>query len=97
VLLSPAEGAVLTTYPRTATLTWQAVSTAASYTVEVQCLHCAVVGQYTHGGQRDRHLDLLRHATVPGDNEGRWRVTAINAGGTAGPPSAWRSFSFRTG
>jgi PKD repeat protein len=97
VLLSPADGAVLTTYPRTATLTWQAVSRAARYTVEIQCLHCAVVGQWNTVDSATVTSTSYTSTAFPGDNDFRWRVTAVKADGTAGAPSNWRQLTFRTG
>lgn len=90
-LLSPADGAVLTNFPRDATVRWQPVPTASEYRVEVECIFCA--------RQRvvdTRTSDTSESFTFTGDNEGRWRVTAILPDGTE-LASQWRSFRFRTG
>jgi hypothetical protein len=96
VHLSPRNGIILTDFPRTATLTWRAVPGAARYDVEVECLHCAVVGQWNPVANAT--VTQPNHTfTFPGDNDGRWRVTAIATNGTRGATSVFWTFKFFTG
>jgi hypothetical protein len=97
-LVSPQEGAVFDNYPRTAKFSWKTVFGAAKYLVEVQCsvkdmdsgkiswIDCKKV--YVTDAQFT--LD-----TFPGAQQGRWRVTAFDAGGGEGESSDWRTFRFK--
>jgi Domain of unknown function (DUF6777) len=93
VLSSPADGSLFFHYPRETTLQWQAVTGAAQYDVEIQCDTC------------DGQWSTWRQATVTGtsyaftwvgDNQGRWRVTAIAPNGTRGPSSGFWYFRYDT-
>ncbi len=94
VLLSPANGAVLFTYPRDTTLTWRAVSGAARYSVEVLCDTCGSTA-WTPWLTTTTTATSIRF-TWAGDNTGRWRITAIAPDGTVGTPSAYRDFRYDT-
>jgi hypothetical protein len=92
---SPADGTLLTNYPRYTDLTWQATAGAASYLVEIQCLDCAAIGQWS-SWQSATTTGTNYPFTWVGDNYGRWRVTAIGADGSQGTPSGWWQFDYRT-
>jgi len=98
-------------FPRELKMTWSADPGAKGYQVEVECLHCAVVGQWssvTPGGTPLNVAGTSATLTFPGDNQGQWRVRAMLAGQGQSPParpqpaqpgpwSAWCTFSFKTG
>ncbi|PWI12963.1 hypothetical protein DI272_01530 [Streptomyces sp. Act143] len=94
-LLQPGDGAVLTNSPRTTTVEWAGVTGASGYRVEVECRHCVTVGAWTP--QANATTTGTSHTFEwPGDNEGRWRVTATSSDGTSGTTSAWRYFRYDT-
>jgi hypothetical protein len=94
--ISPANGAVLTDLPRNTTVTWNAVTGAAQYFVEVECLGCDVAGQWTP--RANTTTSATNHSfTWPNDNKGRWRVTPIASDGTRGATSTFWQFGFYTG
>ncbi|OLE21984.1 MAG: hypothetical protein AUG44_26030 [Actinobacteria bacterium 13_1_20CM_3_71_11] len=95
ILLSPANGAVMTNFPRNTTLRWAQVTGAAKYLVEVQCDTCGST-PWTPWLTTTVTATSVSFTWV-GDNTGRWRVTAIGPDGTKGPASGFRSFSFKTG
>ena len=95
--VSPADRSVLTHHPRDTTLTWRPVPGAAYYSVEVECLGCATVGVWSP--QASTTTDATSHSfTWPGDNDGRWRVTAIAADGygSESDTSPWWHFTYDT-
>jgi len=97
VRVGPANGAVLTNFPRNATLTWKPVEGAAKYRVEVECLHCTKVGRWSPmAGTPTTTTATSYTITWPGDNPGRWRITALRNDGTAGTASGWWGFEYRT-
>ena len=93
--VGPADGTLFTNFPRDTTLTWQATTGAASYLVEVECLDCVTVGEWSPWASPTITATSFSFTWV-GDNFGRWRVSAIGADGTEGPPSGWRQFDYRT-
>jgi uncharacterized repeat protein (TIGR02543 family) len=94
VLLSPADGALFTNFPRNTTLRWAAVSGAAKYLVEVQCDTC---GSSPWVPWITTTVTGTSYSFVwVGDNQGRWRITAIAPDGTKGPASGFRYFRFNT-
>jgi PKD domain-containing protein len=95
VHVSPANGSLFTHYPRSTTLKWNAVPGAAQYHVEVQCLHCQQVGQWSLWRESTSAATSFSFDWV-GDNDGRWHVTAIAADGTPGATSTWWQFSYDT-
>jgi hypothetical protein len=93
VLASPADGSLFFHYPRETTLQWQAVTGAAQYDVEIQCDFCD--GQWSTW--REATITGTSYAfTWVGDNQGRWRVTAIASDGTRGPSSGFWHFRYDT-
>src|SRR5439155_14867531 len=91
VLVSPANGKVLFNYPRDTTVTWQSVSGAAKYHMEAQ------INTGTWVSASDQTVTGTSASfTFVGDNQGRWRVTAIALDGTPGTTSSWRTFSYDT-
>jgi putative peptide zinc metalloprotease protein len=96
VQLRPANGSFLGNFPRVATLGWRAVTGAASYRVEVQCLHCSGSGQWNTLLDTTVTGTSVTTPQLPGDNQYRWRVRAIRSGGQAGSPSGWWTFTYET-
>ncbi|MGV9456598.1 hypothetical protein [Streptomyces sp. NPDC003635] len=94
-LLQPADGAVLTQSPRTTTVEWAGVKGASDYRVEVECHHCVTIGAWSPQANTTTP-ETSHNFTWPGDNEGRWRVTALTADGTSGSTSPWRHFRYDT-
>lgn len=99
VLVSPEDGAVVhTDVQRLVDLEWEPVPSALGYGVQVDCMHCCVVGQFCADVGRDYSLAVPvgdTSYTVPdltGDNLFRWRVWVINEDGTPGDFSDWRTF-----
>ncbi len=68
---------------------------AARYAVEVECLHCAAVGVWSPWASTTTDATSYSFTWV-GDNDGRWRVTAIAADGTRGATSTWWHFTYDT-
>jgi hypothetical protein len=96
VQLRPGNGSFLGNFPRVATLGWRAVSGAANYRVEVECLHCAVTGQWNNVVDSTVGGTTLTTPGLPGDNQFRWRVRAIRSNGQTGSPSGWWTFTYET-
>jgi len=97
--VSPAEGAVLTFFPRLIDFQWGPVPGAARYTVEVDCYHCCARDAWCSAVNPQavpRYSALTTRVTsdFPGDQPGRWRVWAVTADGRAGASSDWRQFTF---
>jgi hypothetical protein len=100
-LVGPADGSELTNLPRNALLTWRSVQNARSYTVEIQCE--MVREDQPDCQERDWRAWKTDTTTATqyaftwnADAQGRWRVTALNEDGVAGPPSPWWTFTFFT-
>lgn len=96
-LISPDDGYVFDLFPRNMTLRWGTVDGAASYIVEIDCMHCCASGQWcadlgreykVHKGVTEPYL----RTTFVGAQPGRWRVGAVAADGTTSPMSPWREF-----
>lgn len=94
--VSPADDSILINYPRDTMLTWQVVTGAAQYFVEVECLDCVTGGVWSPQANTTTTTNSHRF-TWSNDSDGRWRITAIAADGTRGPTSAWWHFTYRTG
>jgi serine/threonine protein kinase len=97
--LSPPDGSVFNNFPRTTTLTWQTVSGAATYAVEIDCFHCCQANKWcTDVGQTWQIVPNLTATSYTfnfvGAQPGRWRVWALNAAGQAGPKSGWWGFTY---
>jgi len=95
IQVSPADGTLFTNFPRDTTLTWQAATGAASYLVEIECLDCVTIGEWSSWASTTTTGTSFGFTWV-GDNYGRWRVSAISADGTQGPPSGWQQFDYKT-
>jgi TonB family protein len=98
-LVSPAEGALLTFFPRAVDYRWDAVPGAARYDLEVDCYKCCAIDKWCSDVDARRVSAHETAATTytdpfPGDQPGRWRVWAIDARGEPGAKSAWREFTF---
>ena len=90
-LVSPAEGASLSDWPRTVTFVWQPVAGADGYFTEVQI----------NDGSRSPIFNQTTDTTSftsnwNGMNAGRWRVTATDSTGAhaSSAPSEWRTFDY---
>ncbi len=95
-------------FPRVLTMSWSAVPGATGYNVQVDCMHCKVVGKWdseTPSGAANLNVPTPSATfTFPGDNLGQWRVRATVTATApqmsaiqAGPWSEWCKFSFKTG
>ncbi len=94
ILMSPLPGTILTNFPRAITFTWQAVSGAASYTIEME--GCPGSSGPCEPFRTVSGLGATAHTeTFPGDGRGRWRVGAVAPSGAA-TFSDWWSFSIDT-
>lgn len=99
VQVSPADASGFSHHPRTTTLVWNPVAGAASYTVEVDCMHCCESGRWcSEVGESWKVVTGLTETTYRfdfvGAQPGRWRVWAVGSNGQAGPKSGWWGFSF---
>ena len=97
-LLSPPNGAVFNSYPRTTTLTWQAVPGATSYNVERVYL---LPGQNCPAGATPATQSLIVNTPMTmyifnfvGAQPGCWRVSAVDVSGNFGAVSPWREFVY---
>ncbi len=98
----PEDGRAFDNVPRNTTLRWKALSGAASYSVEVDCLHCCVSGKWC--SELGRPWKIARDipaAISPGykfefagAQPGRWRVWAVDRNGREGVKSPWRTFRY---
>lgn len=95
-LVSPAEGAQLTGYPRTTTLTWQPVAGATGYLVEVEYASTGPAGQVWASAYRREVPGTTVTFDFVGDQPGRWRVSSLDATGAhpGSQPSGWRGFAY---
>jgi hypothetical protein len=94
--LSPADGSVFSIFPRTTTLTWSAVAGATSYVVEIE--FCQPPDISTCPSTASPYTPVPVTGTshtfdFVGAQPGRWRVQAVNAGGSTGF-SAWTHFIY---
>ena len=97
--VSPADHSGFSHYPRATTLVWNPVNGAASYTVEVDCMHCCESNQWcSEVGESWKVVTNLTETTYRfdfvGAQAGRWRVWAVGSNGVAGPKSGWWVFSY---
>lgn len=98
----PEEGRSFGNIPRTTALRWKEVSGAASYTVELDCLHCCESGKWCSDLGRPWKLARgIPAARSPGHKfeftgaqQGRWRVWAVDKNGREGEKSPWRTFRY---
>jgi len=97
--LAPAAGVVFSHFPRVTVVSWRAVPGAATYTVEVDCLHCCQSDRWCTDVGRSYIVATGVRGTsyefsFAGAQPGRWRVSAADAAGHKGRPSPWREFSY---
>jgi hypothetical protein len=97
--VSPPDGSEFGHYPRATTLTWEPVTGAASYTVEIDCHSCCVSGSWcTDHGEVFRIVEDISETTYRfdfvGAQPGRWRVWAVGSDGRSGSKSGWWEFSY---
>lgn len=95
VLISPADGIIFTTLPRTTTLTWEQVNWAVAQFVTIECLGCTTPGQWT----TFQTVGLRETVTSytfdwPGPFRGRWHVSALPPGPPGPPPSPTWEFEY---
>ncbi|WP_059011948.1 hypothetical protein [Streptomyces specialis] len=90
-LLAPGNEAVLDATPRTITFTWQGVTGAADYRIEVECRCGGDWSSQAAGVTAATSHDV----TWPDAAEGRWRVTA--RAGDEAVTSDWWYFRYTTG
>ena len=98
----PEEGRVFDSLPRTTAIGWKPVSGAASYTVELDCLHCCESGRWCSDLGRPwkvvRGIPAVRSPgykfEFTGAQPGRWRVWAVDNEGREGEKSPWRTFQY---
>ena len=98
----PEEGRAFDNDSRTIALIWKPVSGAASYTVELDCLHCCEPGKWCSDLGRPwkvaRGISAVRSPgykfEFAGAQSGRWRVWAVDKDGRDGEKSPWRTFRF---
>ncbi len=93
---SPANGAVLRVFPRTATFNWSNVSFpgGVKYNIEIQIN----TGTWQpHVTASDLAGSNYTMASFSGDNQGRWRVWATSPTAGDGAKTGWWEFRFNTG
>lgn len=91
VLVSPPDGSELTNSPRITTLTWQPLTGATSYEVEV--MYCDAdenCGSYPVVSTSGTEYTF----EFVGAQPGQWRVRAVGSGGVPGPWSDWWTFVY---
>ncbi len=97
--ISPGNGKSFDVYPRTTELRWARVGGAASYTVEIDCLHCCQSGRWCSDVSKPWKLAADLSSTryrfnFVGAQPGRWRVWAVDRQGNAGRKSSWWEFKY---
>ncbi len=89
VQVSPGDGTVFETFPRTTTLTWESVSGTSRYTVEVEFYDTE-----WRPWIKDETASPSYQFDFVGAQKGRWRVTGIAEDGSSGPSSSWWHFTY---
>jgi hypothetical protein len=90
VQTSPPEGHVYNIFPRTMTLQWNAVGSAAEYEVRIQ--YCNTDGSDCNPWDQATTHETHYTFNFVGAQPGRWRVRAVTGGGLVGEWSPWRTF-----
>jgi len=102
-LKCPPDGVVFEHDPRVLLLAWGTLPGAASYDLEVDCKGCCGPRRelYCSEQENGKMYASKKGLTSPaydtiwlGAYQGRWRVRAAKADGTAGPWTGWFGFSF---
>lgn len=96
---APRAGTKFHQIPRTTYFGWAAVENAASYGIEVDCMHCCVQGRWCSDVGMTWHLKDNLTATeyahdFVGAQPGRWRVWAFNSCSGKGRLSGWWEFEY---
>jgi hypothetical protein len=97
-LVSPADGSVFNSYPRTTTLAWSPVDRASKYIVEIMaCSTSNPLDCFIWPNDRPPYETKSTSYTFNfvGSQPGKWRVTAVEANGIHGTPSDWWNFSYQ--
>ena len=99
--LGPADQSQFTNYPRTVHFQWSRVPQAATYAIEIDCFGCCMPGKWCSDAQGTGYVvGRLPQSTYTfnfwGDQQGRWRIWAVDAQGNAGTKTPWWRFSFKT-
>src|SRR5882724_5294655 len=97
--IAPPDQSVFTNFPRTVHFRWSGEPQAASYAIEIDCRDCCVSGRWCSEVQATGYIVAdLRQAEYEfnfwGNQQGRWRVWAVDAKSQPGPKSPWSGFSF---
>jgi TonB family protein len=97
--IAPPDQSVFTNFPRTIHFRWSSVPEKASYALEIDCQGCCASGRWCSDVQgRGYIVANLRQSEYEfnfwGNQEGRWRVWAVDAKSQPGPKSPWSSFLF---
>ncbi len=93
LLLSPADGSILSDFPRVLVLRWQRIPLAASYQLEVE--YCEDEGcTTTHPLASESVVTTEASVEFVGKQPGRWRVAAVDAHGVQGSWSPWSHFTY---
>ncbi len=92
---SPANGAVLRVFPRTATFNWSDVSFpgGVKYNIEIQINTGTWQSFVTANDLASSNYTM---SPFSGDNPGRWRVWATSSTAGDGPKTGWWDFRFNT-
>lgn len=102
-LRCPPEGVVFEHDPRVLLLAWGTQPAAATYDLDVDCKGCCGPRRehYCSEQENGKMYVSKKGLTTPafdtiwlGAYQGRWRVRAVKADGTAGPWTNWFDFSF---
>ncbi len=96
-LKSPTSNQTLTNYPRNTSFSWNAVSGAKSYKLEVACDVCVSKTTKWQGAKTYTVSGTSYSVKMLGDNEHRWRVRAVDYSNNLGPWSGYSYFKYRTG
>jgi hypothetical protein len=93
-LLEPKDGAQFNHFPRTTVLSWNSVSNAASYSVEIE----SCTGSGVKNCSLSRFEDNIRGTRYEfgfvGAQWGRWRVYAVDKDQLSSKPSTWSTFRY---
>lgn len=96
-LLTPTEGQVFSTYPRTTNFSWSPVPAASKYIFELMACSNSNTSE-CFIWPVDKPLHEVAGTTYTfnfvGAQPGKWRVTAVDANGVKGIPSEWRMFKY---
>lgn len=98
-IISPKNNSTFSHYPRALKLRWRPVSNAASYNVEIDCMHCCAAKKWCADvGRKFKQINALNSTfykfSFVGSQPGRWRVQAVDKNGKAGKQSQWYNFKF---